>query len=98
MSQTGGNAPKDLTDDNDLLSRMGLSEDEYREFIQKYSEFASSLTANQKTFLQKMLPNAQQAAEMLGQGVTAERLTEFIRSRDVGKGGVTSHNVNIKLV
>ena len=69
-----------ITDDQILL-RMGLTDEEVRDAEIKFSRLANSLDAAQRKTLHESTPTAEAAAKTFGPDVTAARLMEFIRAR-----------------
>jgi hypothetical protein len=65
--------------DQELLSKIGLSDEDLRDMQDKYSKFVASLNPAQAKSLAHSTPTSKQAAATLGPDVTSEVLEEFIR-------------------
>lgn len=73
--------PTKYVPDQEIMARIGLTDQEVRDAEAKFSAFAKTLDHAQKETLKKSTPTAETAAQTLGPDVTADRLMEFIRSR-----------------
>jgi division protein CdvB (Snf7/Vps24/ESCRT-III family) len=66
----------------ELLKALGLSDQEFRELLDKFNVFLSSLDKNQQAVVRRSLPTIGQALHALKPDVTAADLEEFFRSDD----------------
>ena len=67
--------------EKEILSKLNLSEADLQDFITKYHNFVASLNAAQRAALDASIPSADQLAQTLGSGVTAQSLTNFVAGR-----------------
>lgn len=70
----------------EMLKQLGLSHDEHKELVSKFSDFYSSLNERQKTVIRRTMPSAEQAAKSFGSGTTVEHVQSL--SIDAGGGSV----------
>ena len=67
--------------DSVVLSRIGLSEEEARDFIAKHQAYQKSLTPAQYEALSRSLPSWQEAAAAIHPDMTAADLQDFVARR-----------------
>jgi hypothetical protein len=67
--------------DEQILLKMGLTDQEIRDMENKFAGLANTLDRSQREALKESMPTAEAAAKTIGPDVTAERLMEFIRAR-----------------
>jgi hypothetical protein len=67
--------------DSVILSRIGLSEAEARDFIAKHQAYLKSLTPAQYEAVSKSLPSWQAAAAAIHPDMTAADLQDFVARR-----------------
>ena len=65
--------------DAQLLERMGLTEKELHEVLQKFNEFVEGLNPQERRYVLHGLKSAREAAAELDEDVTPERLEQFMR-------------------
>jgi hypothetical protein len=53
-----------------MLSQLGISDSDFRDYLTKVAAFRSSLNANQLAFFSRTLPTVSQVAADFGPGVT----------------------------
>jgi phage antirepressor YoqD-like protein len=68
--------------DGEILERMGLSDEELREFLRKINIFYNTLNDKERLAFLKGLKSVREAADQLDEDVTPERLEEFIRNHE----------------
>jgi hypothetical protein len=66
----------------ELLKALGLSDQEFRELLEKFNAFLSSLNKNQQAVVRRSLPTIGQALHALRPDVTEADLEEFFRPDD----------------
>jgi hypothetical protein len=66
------------TFDSVILSRIGLSEDEARDFIAKHQAYLKSLTPAQYDAVSRSLPSWEAAAATIHPDMTAADLQDFV--------------------
>jgi hypothetical protein len=66
-------------DRNQMLKKLGLSEHELRDLLQKLSELESGLTTAQRAVLKSSSPTLSEAAATFGPDVTADDLRAFLK-------------------
>ncbi len=67
--------------DRELLSKIGLSDEELRDLLEKLQAFIATLNPQQKRVLEKSLVSSREAAESLKEDVSPKQLEKFIRER-----------------
>jgi hypothetical protein len=67
--------------DSIILSRVGLNEDEARDFIAKHQAYLNSLTPAQYSAVAATLPSWEQAAASIHPDMTAADLQDFVARR-----------------
>jgi len=63
----------------EFLGEVGLSNDEFRDLIQKFVSFLEPLNEAQRDAIHRSLPTIAEAARSLGPDVTQERLGEVLK-------------------
>ena len=71
---------------DDMLKKMGLTHDEHKDLLSKFSAFHGSLNDNQKKVMARSMPTLEQAAKSFGPGVTPQHLEAFAAPGDAGGG------------
>jgi hypothetical protein len=68
----------------EMLKKLGLSAEEHKELMSKFSTFYSSLSESQKTVVRHTMPSAEQAAKSFGPGVTVEHVQSLYCEVEAG--------------
>lgn len=74
--------------DQQILNKMGLSDEDASDLIRKHQAYLDSLTPAQRAVVAKAMPSWDEAAAAVGSGCTADDLNRFVASR--GKTANTS--------
>lgn len=64
-------------DKQEMLGKLGLSEDEYKKLLTKFATFFNSLEDNQKRVINNWLPHLDEIAKSFGPDVTVEQLKKL---------------------
>lgn len=75
----------------EMLKRMGLTEEEFRDLLTKFRHFYDLLNANQKAVVTRSLPTLEAAARSFGPDVSVEDMQELLGAD--AAGGVFGSNV-----
>jgi hypothetical protein len=75
-------------DEQQILKQLNLSEEDLKDFVNKWQTFVAGLNPAQAAALQVSLPTAEAAAQ--SHGVTADELTRFVSSRLASTQATTS--------
>ena len=67
--------------DSAILSKVGLSEEEARDFIAKHQAYLKGLTPTQYEGVSRSLPSWQEAATAIHPDMTAPDLQDFVARR-----------------
>ncbi len=59
---------------DEMLKQLGLSREEHKQLISRFSDFYSTLNESQKTVIRRTMPTAEQAARSFGPGTTVEHV------------------------
>ena len=70
----------------EMLKKMGLTKEEHKDLLTKFTAFHNSLNANQQKVIARSMPSAKDAAKSFGPGVTAEHLHSLTASASISDG------------
>ncbi len=63
----------------EFLKQVGLSNDEFRDLLQKFVSFRDSLNPAQKDAVQRSMPTLSEAAKSFEPNITTEQLSEILK-------------------
>jgi hypothetical protein len=67
--------------DEQILKSLGLTEEEFRKFLQAQKTFFDSMSDDQRKLIIESQPTTDQAAGMLSKDLTGQELGDFLTSR-----------------
>jgi len=67
--------------DQQILNKIGLSDEDTRDLIRKHQAYLDSLNPAQRTVVAKAMPSWDEAASAVGPDCTADDLSKFVNSR-----------------
>ncbi|MBV9155631.1 MAG: hypothetical protein JO097_05185 [Acidobacteriaceae bacterium] len=67
--------------DRELLRKIGLTDADLRDLLEKLHNFVGTLSPKQKRAFKKFLSSSRETVESLRKDVTVEQLEKFIRER-----------------
>jgi hypothetical protein len=74
---------------DEMLQKMGLSDQDHKELLVKFAAFHASLKPSQQEVLMRSMLPLDQAAKSFGPNVTVEHLQAIAASANVGTNGCT---------
>jgi hypothetical protein len=79
---------------DEMLRKLGLTEAQYRDLMDKFLKFCQGLDEDQKKLVRHNLPSLEQAAKSFGPDVSVEDFKKFVGEKIIicGLGCMGGHN------